>query len=162
VRWKGFSEHLQTPEDLLGKMRLDFERMKADPASPYPAFDFFVAAEHIVDWRWPDPGDADKRSAVRTSDPGRTVSHLANGAKHFEARAARHTSVADVRTVEDFGTAALGSAVLGEMRLGSSGETRLVVQMTDGRRVTSLELAGLVLAYWETELGPTGIHRTTP
>src|SRR4051794_11642619 len=107
MRWKGFSQHLQTAEDLLGKMRVDYERMKAEPGNPFPAFDFFVAAEHIVDWRYPDPVDAPKRSAVRGQEPGKTVSHLGNGAKHFETTAARHTSIAAMESIDDFGTSAL-------------------------------------------------------
>jgi hypothetical protein len=34
----------------------------------------------------------------------------------------------------------------------------MLVTMTDGRRVTALELAGFVLGYWTTELGSGRLH----
>lgn len=149
--WRGFSEQLQTPRDLLRKMTSDYERMLAAPGDPFPAFDFFVAAEHIVDWTWPD--DRAKQRDVRAHDPARTVSHLASGAKHFEASDARHASVQDVESVRDFGNAIPGRAVLGEMRLGSVGEPALVITLADGHRVAAKVLAADVLAYWREALG---------
>src|SRR4051812_13358756 len=72
-------------------MEHDYRRMLAAPHDAFPASDFFIAAEHIVDWRWPDDGRMQRE--VRSHDPGKTVSHLASGAKHFEATQARHQSV---------------------------------------------------------------------
>jgi hypothetical protein len=156
TRWRGFSGTLQTADDLLRKMSADFDRMRGSPGDPYPAFDFFVAAEHIVDWRWPD--EPVKRKKVRRRDPGRTVSHLASGAKHFEATETRHSSVLDVAVEPDFGTAVLGRARLGEAILGTVGRPALIITMADGRRVDALALAALVLAYWRTELAEGGMH----
>ncbi len=65
------------------------------PQDQYAAFDFFVTAEHIVDWI--HPNDKKAREAVRSSSSLlRITSHLANGVKHFEAKAPHHQSVADV------------------------------------------------------------------
>jgi hypothetical protein len=152
ARWRGFSEGLQTPNDLVAKMQTDYERMMAAPTDPYPAFDFFVAAEHIVDWRWPD--DSAMRREIRSRDPAKTVSHLANGAKHFEATDPRHTSVRDVATDRNFG-AAFDPAIF-DPRAFDVGRPALVITMSDGRQVDAAELAALVLEYWRTELGPTG------
>jgi hypothetical protein len=160
TRWRGFSEWLQTPDDLLRKMSGDFDRMREAPGDPFPAFDFFVGAEHIVDWRW--PRDPAKRKEVRSRDPAKTVSHLANGAKHFEATDPRHESVQGIASEGDFGTAVLGRAHLGEMVLGSAGRHALVITMADGRRVEAATLAELVLAYWRVELGEGGMHEAGP
>jgi hypothetical protein len=130
--------------------------MKSDPGNPYATFDFFVAAEHIVEWRYPTDTAAQK--GVRAHDPGKTVSHIANGAKHFEATATQHTSVADLSREDDYGTSLLGRAHWGEMVYGSTGRPALIVTMADGRRVDALELAELALTYWTTELGPGGTH----
>jgi hypothetical protein len=154
--WRGFSHKLQSPRDLLAKMEHDYDRMRASPGDPYPVFDFFVAAEHMVDWRY--PLDGPKQREVRSHDPCRTVSHLASGAKHFEATDARHTSVATVEAEDDYGTSVADRARWGEGAWGSTGSPMMVVTMADGRRVTSLELAGLVIRYWTTELGAGRIH----
>jgi hypothetical protein len=106
--WRGFTDRLKTPYDLLEKMRADYRRMIDAPGDPFPAFDFFVAAEHIVDWRY--PSDAARRKAIRATDPPRTVSHLASGAKHFVAEDSRHASVSSVESEADYGTSLLGRA----------------------------------------------------
>jgi hypothetical protein len=147
-RWKGFTARLQSPADLLVKMVHDLGRMEIDPNDVYAAFDFFIAAEHIVDWRYPDNGDQAKRDETRRHDPARTVSHLASGAKHFHATATRHTSVRGVEADQDDGNLAMMLP----------GGLELVITMADGREVSALELAHLVVDYWATELGPFGTH----
>lgn len=94
VSFKGFAE-LRAPRDLVKKLQHDLERVLNSPQDQYAAFDFFVTAEHIVDWIHPD--DRKAREAIRTSSSLlRITSHLANGVKHFEAKASHHQSVADV------------------------------------------------------------------
>jgi len=154
--WRGFSDKLQTPLDLLAKMEHDYQRILASPGDPYPVFDFFVAAESMADWRYPT--DKAKRNAIRARDPGKTVSHLASGAKHFEATDARHASVAAVESEPDYGSATWGQGRWAEAAYGSKGFPMMVITMADGRRVTATQLAELVLAYWRTELGPGGLH----
>src|SRR5438105_3089567 len=83
---------LQTPADLVKKLQHDLERMANSPQDQYAAFDFFVTAEHILDWIHPDNKAA--RESLRSSSPLlRITSHLANGGKHFQAKAAHHQSV---------------------------------------------------------------------
>lgn len=43
---------LDTSTDLL-KLKHDYERIKMDPTDQYVAFDFFITAEHIIDWVLP-------------------------------------------------------------------------------------------------------------
>ena len=92
----GFAD-LRSPCDLLRKLEHDQGRMVSDPTDSYAAFDFFVTAEHMLDWRRPDPGDAPKRKAARENELLLQItSHIANGAKHFEARDPRHKSVTGI------------------------------------------------------------------
>ena len=92
--FKGFAE-LRVPRDLVKKLEYDLERVRKSPQDQYAAFDFFVTAEHIVDWI--HPNDKKAREAIRSSSSLlRITSHLANGVKHFEAKAAHHQSVAVV------------------------------------------------------------------
>src|SRR5262245_38256943 len=94
---------LKTPRDLLEKLRRDFRRIAESPTDQCAAFDFFVTAEHMVDWLYPGDGNCTKREQER----GRNVllqvcSHIASGSKHFQATAKHHTSVKDA-TVEQRG-----------------------------------------------------------
>ncbi|MEQ8790991.1 MAG: hypothetical protein RIC55_32310 [Pirellulaceae bacterium] len=43
-----------TAEQLLEKLRFDLERIVAKPRSPFPAIDFFITAESLIDWLFPD------------------------------------------------------------------------------------------------------------
>src|SRR5690554_6328496 len=98
-KFDGFGE-LRMASDLVLKLQHDLERLKTSPHNQYAAFDFFVTAEHIVDWIYPDQTDSnnrEKRKTVRAnSELLRITSHIANGAKHFEATDKRHQSVAGI------------------------------------------------------------------
>ncbi len=77
------------------KLEHDLERIKQSPQDQYAAFDFFITAEHIIDWL--HPTDKKAREKIRSSSPLlRITSHIANGAKHFEAKASKHRSVEDI------------------------------------------------------------------
>lgn len=92
--YQGFGE-LKSPADLVEKLRHDLERLKNSPHNQYAAFDFFVTAEHILDWIYPN--NWDERKKHRSSVPLlRVTSHIANGAKHFEATKQCHTSVVEI------------------------------------------------------------------
>lgn len=95
---KGFSS-LRTARDLREKLRRDLARLKESPRDADAAFNFFVTAEHMLDWVHPGPSMEARQphiSKEREACPLlRLVSHLANGAKHFEAQHRRHKSVED-------------------------------------------------------------------
>jgi hypothetical protein len=48
-RPKGFAK-IRSVGDLFAKLQHDLHRMHNDPLNEYAAFDFFVTAEHMVDW----------------------------------------------------------------------------------------------------------------
>jgi len=142
----GFAE-IRTARDLVRKLEHDLDRLKNAPKDQYAAFDFFVTAEHIVDWI--HPTDKPARTALRSSSPLlRITSHIANGAKHFEATYKHLRSVADVeksRFVEP-----------GYVEEGYF-EEPLVVHLTPEEETTMGQstidvpvLAQRVLEYWQT------------
>lgn len=94
---KGLFE-LQTPADLLRKLRSDFEELKKQPRNSYLAFNFFVTAEHMKDWLFPGYSKEGARKTLQNSSQVLLVcSHVANGAKHFVAESRHHKSVTDRR-----------------------------------------------------------------
>jgi hypothetical protein len=138
---------LRRPADLVRKLRHDLERIETSPHDQYAAFDFFVTAEHIVDWLHPSDADEPARRALRSSSPLlRITSHLANGSKHFEATRKHHRSVAGTeksRYVEE-----------GYVEPGYFHEPLLVHLTTDEARelgVPTIEVASLarhILEFW--------------
>lgn len=91
--FKGLFE-LKTPRDLLNKLRRDYQRMQQSPDDQDMAFNFFVTAEHMVDWMYPHDRAEQKRT--RRGDIYLEIcSHIANGSKHFEATDKRHEAVKD-------------------------------------------------------------------
>jgi hypothetical protein len=73
---RGFGP-LQSPEDLVTKLRHDLDRIETDPLDAYAAFDFVVTARHLPDW------DRTKGPLLRSNPFMTVVADLAEGAKHF-------------------------------------------------------------------------------
>jgi hypothetical protein len=139
---------------LLKKLEADFDRVRADSLDSYAAFDFFVTAWHLVEWKHPRTSDGVARSALLARHPIlRVCEHLAVGAKHFEPDSQRHKSVAD--------TAAKGAWAQGVWASGSwtpgtwAGD--LIVHLDGkareqlGEKVVVQELARLVMDAWHSE-----------
>jgi len=57
---------LRAPKDLRAKLRREYERLKSDPNDPDTAWNFFVTAEHMLDWLF--PGDKEAMRRERDSD----------------------------------------------------------------------------------------------
>lgn len=86
---------LTCPSDLLEKLRYEYAQLENDPSNQYVAWNFFVTAEHLLDWLHPGQANREKRTKARKSELLLQIcSHIANGAKHFEAEAKHHQSVA--------------------------------------------------------------------
>lgn len=147
----GFAE-LRRPRDLVEKLQHDYERLAANSGDTYAAFDFFITAEHILDWLHPDRTGKASREAERGSSPLLEVtSHIANGAKHFVASGTQHNSV---RGIEQQGYAD-GYAEPGYF------EEPIVVKLSPNEATffgtTELEavvLAKRVLEYWQGRIPP--------
>ncbi len=90
---RGFTKKLEKADDLLKKLEFDLKRLENSPSDAYAAFDFFVTAEHIPDWI--------KNIAIKKENELlMVVSHIANGAKHFEVSDSRHKSVTNIEIRE--------------------------------------------------------------
>ncbi|MDP9309498.1 MAG: hypothetical protein M3R24_01140 [Chloroflexota bacterium] len=147
--FKGLFE-LQSPHDLLMKLRHDYRRIEESPLDQYAAFDFFVTAEHMVDWQYPHEVDNFKRTGLRNSNVLLQVcSHIANGSKHFQATAKRHDSVKNAQVHK-------GAFQRDAFQADAFDVSRLVVQLQGqaaqefGELIDVLELARRVLEFWET------------
>jgi hypothetical protein len=148
---------LTTPQDLLGKLRYEHSLLCKDPNNAYTAFNFFVTAEHLLDWIYPGNANARAREDERNNQVLlQVVSHIASGAKHFDHLSSRHQSVGGSGRVGRF----FSMFNWGARHWGSYfGGGRLVVRLTGdaaavlGPTITALELAKRVLEFWQ--------HRST-
>lgn len=142
MTWQGFSGQLQTPRDLVGKLRRDLQRLRRNPRDADAAFDYFVTADSLVDWLWPGATGKQQREAARSSDPMKTVYHLASGAKHFRAEHKGHTSVSDV--TERRGVFQAGAFDPGAFDVGG-----LVIDLSNGTESDVYKFAKEVQAWAE-------------
>jgi hypothetical protein len=150
---KGIFE-LRTPNDLLLKLEADFKRVEADALDSFAAYDFFVTAWHLVEWKHPPSTDAAGRAALLARAPVlRVCEHLAVGAKHFEPDQSRHTSVADTESSSVWaqGVWAPGTWApevwAGDLVVRLDGAARAVL----GDQLTVRELAQIVIDVWKRE-----------
>jgi hypothetical protein len=139
---------LNTAGDLRGKLRRELAKLKAEPLSVDAAFNFFVTAEHMLDWACPG-----KIKATRDSEPFLQVcSHLANGAKHFEFDDPRHRSVGS--TDEGGSWEPAGWSPPHWAPPGWEPQGRLLVNLKGeaaarfGPSIGAIELAEKVMDYW--------------
>jgi len=150
---------LQTPKDLLKKLQSDYERLKADQADTYAAFDFFVTAEHLLDWIYPGDANKQKRTQRRQNEILLQIcSHIASGAKHLKVEAKHHQSVSDTER-QATGGAMFGGGAFGATYFGGGPTETLVIELdgqaaTDlGQTISALDLATKILKFWETHPG---------
>ena len=145
---------LKTPADLREKLRRDFAKIEANLLDVDAFFNFFVTAEHMLDWIHPGntKEQQDLRKVLRASSPLlKTCTHLANGAKHFRPVAAVNDSVSAT------GSGELQRSPFGLIVLGIFGFApgRLVVDLKGqsardlGPTIDAHDLAQRVLAYWD-------------
>jgi len=150
---KGVFE-LRTPRQLFEKLEADFKRVQSDPLDSFAAYDFFVTAWHLVEWKHPPATDATGRTALLARAPVlRVCEHLAVGAKHFEPDAARHSSVSDTESTSVWAPGVWAPGVwapntwAGDLVVHLDGAARLTL----GDKLTVQELAELVMDAWRRE-----------
>lgn len=141
---------LMSAKDLCGKLEHDFRLIEADPGSTYAAYNFFVTAEHMLDWLYPgDQGTSGAASRTAERESGlllRVVSNIANGAKHFKPNPKRHDSVTHI----DHSDSPYGSGAYGAGPYGGG----LIISLDGpaaanyGTTISALELARYVLDHW--------------
>lgn len=149
---EGFAD-LRTARDLLKKLEHDYEVLRQEPTSSYNAFNFFVTAEHILDWRYPGgrgSDGAEKRHALRSSSELlKVVSHIANGAKHLILDDPRHQSVQHVDQVSTpyssgaYGAGPYGGGMIVTLEGPAAAEL--------GASISVIDLARRVVAFWQDQ-----------
>lgn len=155
---------MREPRDLFAKLRHDLERMREDPLSSFPVYDFFVTANHMVDWVWPSLTQAQMRRQ-RASDAYLRISeHLGNAAKHF-LLSREHYAVADIEVLERVPKDIVEQsfALMAEPALGAVWLIEpdgFYVQLDDAaarelgvNRIHVVTLAAQTLDYWQRRFG---------
>jgi len=142
--YSGFAP-LENPDDLIKKMKYDLDRMKSEPTNSYAAFDFFVTTEHMLDWLFSN--DSSQRRDMRQQRYIlQVVSHIANGAKHFEATSTHHTSVEDLEFSQGgFSSNSFSSDAFDPSSFQFSG---LTIKLSDGQSILATDLAEEVYDFW--------------
>jgi hypothetical protein len=148
---------LESPGDLLRKLEHDVERLRAKKDDIYAAFDFFVTAEHMLDWLYPGyEGKSQRKKERDDSILLQVVSHIASGAKHFDSLGEHHETVESALPAgRYFAGGYFGQGYFGE---GYFGVSTVMVQLLGkaipelGERIPALQLAELVLAFWKRRL----------
>ena len=155
---------LRTPTDLLQKLEHDLNLIQERPDDSYVAYNFFVTAEHMLDWQYPGYANKTLREKLRNNKIILQIcSHLANGAKHFAVQAKHHKSVSDTAKKAVYGGGALpkGSFPIGAIpKYGMPGKwsDELFVELsgeasvTFGKAIGVVALAERILEFWRGQI----------
>jgi hypothetical protein len=139
---------LKTPSDLLAKLRYDYQRLANESTDQYAAFDFFVTAEHLIDWLHPN-SETERKSMRSSSALLRLCSHIANGSKHFQATAKHHKSFSKSEVHHGAFSSDFSSDFdISGLILTLDGQAK----MEFGAQVYAHDLAKQVLTFWEKKL----------
>jgi len=149
--FNGFFD-VRDPHALFQKLRYDCERLRASPLNVFPAWDFFVTANHMMDWNWPSAGNAQHRKERHAETIPRICELLANGAKHFILNR-EHTAVAQIERTHgafDSGSSHVASFDGGALVITLDAREAADFGVTE---ITALELARRVLIYLGRRMG---------
>lgn len=145
---------LRNAADLREKLRRDLAKLKAEPLDADAAFNFFVTAEHMLDWAHPGRAGKDGRTkAKQDSTLLRVCSHLANGAKHFEVEARQHDSISATNTVESIITILDIHSLTPPFSLSPKLVVKLKGQAATelGSTIGAVVLAERVMEHWDNQ-----------
>ena len=143
---------LDTHLDLYKKLEWEFTNLKGNPNNPYLAYNFFVTAWHLLEWKYPDPGGKKSREGIRNQNPLLQICHhLAVGAKHFTISSPIHKSVLRAGKNSVWGRSWGNS-------WGNSWSSHLEVELINdaqklyGSRIAVVDLAQHVMDYWKNAI----------
>jgi hypothetical protein len=163
IRDYGFNGFFQLcdPHRLFKKLRYDYDRMLADPLNEFPAWDFFLTANHLVDWIWPSAGTKQHQLDRAADAIPRICEHLADGAKHFILNRA-HTAVSALDHIVDGPfDSELDPSSFDTGGLFITLERAEAVEL-GVERITAQDLARRVLVYWGKRFGYGDVGPTLP
>ena len=137
------------------KLEWEFEQLIAKPNNAYHAYNFFVTAWHLVEWKYPDLTDTAIRNKIREQTPLLQIcEHLAVSAKHFEPRSTHLNAVSGSKKSGVWADGVWTTNVWGE----DVWKTWLVVTLTGeaqkiyGDEIRVDDLARKVMEYWRASL----------
>jgi len=136
---------LQTPTDMLTKLRHDFDRCRDRPMDTYAAFDFVVTGTHLHEWALKH-GITRRPTAPLHQLVFALCALLGNGAKHFsmkQRRPAGHAMIAGPFDPDVFDPAVFGTGAL-VVYLDAN-----EAAVYGASSITVVDLAAMVLGYWE-------------
>src|SRR5262245_32684008 len=119
---------LETAQLLFEKLTRDLACLESWPNDADMAFNFFVTADAILEWLYPGPAGRQQREDLRNDPLLDAVWEVASGATPLEVKR----------------DGALPQAVLSVDLTGRAAQKY-------GARVSVIDLARLVHAYWETQ-----------
>ena len=143
---------LNNQNDLYSKLEWEFKNLSSEPQNGYHAYNFFVTAWHLLEWKYPN----DKKTCkeIRDSMPLLQIcEHLAVGAKHFAPTNPNLESVIESKKSSVWGLA----WAKGTWKEGSW-DSWLVINLDGdaraefGQIVKAHEFANLVMNYWRKEI----------
>jgi hypothetical protein len=142
---------LSSAQDLRAKLHHDFKALCANPLDPYLGFNFFVTAEHLLDWQYPGDSNKAARTTARKSEILLQIaSHIANGGKHFIVEGRHHTSVISTRNqLGWFGNYFGNWFGLYFGRVGMMVELDGAAAAAFGKAVSAVTIAQKLVAYWD-------------
>jgi len=141
--------------NLFKKLEWEYENLIAKPSDAYVAYNFFVTAWHLLEWKYPELKDKPTRKKIRDQEPLLQIcEHLAVGAKHFEPRDKNLSAVSDSKRR---GVWADGFWAPGTWKDGVWATWLVVVLTGDAQKVYGdqirvEELARHVMDYWRAAL----------
>ena len=158
--------NLKTISDLLEKLERDFERLSEEPLNVDAAFNFFVTANCMPDWLYPDlkgPENKEQRTTAKDNRESlknkntylKICDHIASGAKHLTATANHHESVADTKKQGNWGPH-FSNPTWFNAKWGFQGRLDIILDgdahKEIGESISSLQLASKIIDYWRDKL----------
>jgi hypothetical protein len=144
---------LSNSADLFKKLEREFEQLIADPADAYVAYNFFVTAWHLLEWKHPGPSGKLIRDRIRDQTPVLQIcEHLAVGAKHFEPTNPKLKAVSSSKRSNSWanGAWAPGAWTKGAWASSLSIELTGDAQKAYGSHIKVEDLAQYVMDYWRS------------
>ena len=144
---------LNNKTDLYKKLEWEYENLKKEPQNSFHAYNFFVTAWHLLEWKYPT--DVEARKKISGSVPLLQVcEHLAVGAKHFAPTNPKLDSVEGSKKSSVWGDGVWAEGAWKE----GVWATWLAVSLTGdaqkefGGTIKAHEFATLVMEYWKNEI----------
>jgi hypothetical protein len=145
---------LSTARDLYAKLQRDYAAFEADPLSVDLAYNYFVTAWSLLDWKYPGAAHASTRRNLRDTEPIlQVLDHVANGLKHFALDAKKHVSVKGTDRAGGYMGNWFGN-YMGDWfgRRGLFVELDGPARSALGNRVEAIALAKAAMSFWDQEI----------